>query len=106
MASTYWQIEINFNNALKKADELDSAAKSLSTLATGNMEESLQKLSQGWQSDSSSEFIRKGNSLKSQIAQTAQQLSDIADSIRTCAKRTRNAEREALELANQRSYGK
>ena len=104
MATTFLQIEINFNNAMKKADELDSIASDIKTLAASKMEESLQKLAQGWQSDSSAEYISKGSSLESQIEKSAKQLSDIADSIRTCARRTRSAERRALEIAMQRDY--
>ncbi len=99
-----WEIEINFNNAMRKADEVDSIANELRTLANRKFDGSLQRLAQNWQSDNSSAFIQKGNMLEGQMVNTARNLDKIADSIRSCAQRIRDAERRALEIAQKRTY--
>ena len=95
------EIDINFGNAMSKANELDELAGQLSGVR-GDLNESLQMLSANWQGESATQYIAKGMDLTEQIQSTARNLNNIADAIRSSAIRIRNAERRALELALQR----
>lgn len=95
------EIEIDFSNAMGKANELDEIAGQLSDVG-GDLDEALQMLSVNWQGDSATQYIAKGMELKEQMQSTVKNLNDIAEAIRVSARRIQMAEKRALELAQQR----
>lgn len=100
----YNQIFVDYNNAIRKADELDEIAENLSRIANERMDDALRKVSDSWGGQNSRVYISKGNTVQSQISTTAHQLRNTAKAIRTVAGNTKRAELRAWELANNRTY--
>lgn len=98
-------IELNFRQAKQQAEQLESLAKSLENLAKNDLDGTLRQLSSAWKGESASAYMRKGERLEEKIIQTAEDLQRTAQTIRSTAQRTYNAEIRARELAKQREYG-
>lgn len=98
-------IEINFRQAKQQAAQLEALASRLENLAKREMEESLQRLSGCWRGKSADAYMQKGHRLSEDILGTAKDLQKTAQTIRTAAKRTYDAEMRAKELAEKRTYG-
>lgn len=98
-------ISIDFERTLRKAAELDEQAQRLRRMTAGEYEETMQSLSNDWQSESSGAFFTKGERLRREIEQTATDIERVAANLRTVARRIYEAERRAQELAQQRTTG-
>lgn len=100
--STLSEIYFNYNKAVSQARQLDSAAAKLKQAAQNDMTEILNKVYVSWKSDSSPQYIKKGEKVRNDIATTSRNLSSIAQAIRTIAERVKEAELEAWRIANER----
>lgn len=98
-------IELNFQQAKQQAAKLENLAARLENLAKSDLDGTLQQLSEAWKGESASAYMQKGQRLEEKIVQTAKELKKTAQTIRSTAKRTYNAEMRARELARQREYG-
>ena len=99
---TYSEIQFNYSQAIKQASTLESIAKNLNKRANSDLSGIMRDVSNAWKSDSSPAYIRKGEKVKSDILTSAKNLQAIASSIRTVAKNVRDAELEALRIAEER----
>lgn len=100
--STLSEIYFNYNKAVSQARQLDSAAAKLKQAAQNDMTEILNKVYVSWKSDSSPQYIKKGEKVRNDIVTTSRNLSSIAQAIRTIAERVKEAELEAWRIANER----
>lgn len=101
MASRY-QIQMDFNRATQKADELDSIADSLSKLSSTDFQNTLDSLNNDWKGDNATAYIAKGMALKENMNATVKDIRNTASTIRTVAKNIYDAEMEALRIAEER----
>ena len=97
-------IEITFNSAIKRAEQLDQCAEDMLRLASSNMETIKGDISMAWQGDSASAYLNKMDLTAANIRKTAKRLQDIASTLRGVAINFRNSELRAIEIAEQRSY--
>ena len=102
--SSEHSIMLDFQQAKTRADELDEIASQIKNLTEKDFETDLQQLSKAWQGEAANQFLQKGILMKDKMLATAKRLNDTANTIRTTAKRTYDAEMKALELAKQREY--
>lgn len=98
-------IELNFRQAKQQAAQLESLAKRLENLAKNDLDGTLCQLSNAWKGESASAYMQKGERLERKILQTSRDLRRTAQTIRSTAQRTYNAEMRAREMARQREYG-
>ena len=98
------EIQMDFQQAKARADELEKVASDIKNLANRDMEDVLQQLSKAWQGESASQYMQKGAQMKAKMMDTVKRLTDTANTIRNTAQRIYNAEMKALELAKQREY--
>lgn len=101
MAGRY-QISMDFEQAKRKADELDRIADELGRLSGTEFADTLYNLGNNWKGDNAQAYIRKGLSLKEKMEQTAGELRASASTIRAVAKNIYDAEMEALRIAEER----
>ena len=101
MASRY-QIQMDFNKAAQKANELDGIADNLSRLADTDLQNTLDGLNNDWKGDNAGEYIKKGFALKENMDKTVKDIRSTAGTIRTVAKNIYDAEMEALRIAEER----
>lgn len=99
------EIQFNFQQALKRAEELEEIAEELKRLADRELEDSFDSLSAAWKGEAASAYLRKGSRLKEKILRSAKDLKSTAAVIRRTAKRIYDAEMYAYRLAKERNYG-
>ena len=97
------RITIDFERALRKANELDDHADRLRRMTQGEYETVLQSLSNDWSSDSATAFFSKGDRLRRDMEETARNIETVASNLRRAARRIYEAERRAEEIARQRT---
>ena len=102
MASSLWEINFNYNKAVKQSNDLKGVARDLANAANRDMEDILSEVDRVWKSDNSSQYIQKGQKVCRDIVDTSKRIEQIADAIRTIAERVRRAEMEAWRIANER----
>lgn len=102
--ATRERIEMDFKQAIRQADKIDSIADRLSTLSGAKFEGSLQNLSACWKGENASLYLAKGSRLQGKMNGTVNELYAIARDIRTVARRLYNAEMAAWTIANSRTY--
>lgn len=98
------EIEMDFRQAMRKADEIDRVAERLSRVAVRQFGDNLQNLAVSWKGESASQFLRKAGSLQQKMDGTAGRLHAAASDVRTVAKRLYDAEMAALAVAAARTY--
>lgn len=100
--SSLAEIYFNYNKAIQQAEKLENVARKLSKAADGNMENILGDVNRAWKSDSSPQYIKKGQKVQGDLRTTKGNLNNIAAAIRKIAKRVLEAELEAWRIANAR----
>ena len=99
MAKSLYQINLDYNKALQQAAELEAIARELKNLADSEFHTCLEHVAANWKGDNAQEYIKKGQRLKSQMLTSATELNSVAKTIRSIAKRTRQADRNAYFIA-------
>lgn len=101
--SSLSEIYFNYDKAIKQAGQLEAVAKDLKKAADTTMEDILNDVNSAWKSDSTPQYIKKGQKVEGDIRITAGNLDNIARAIRTIAQRIKEAELEAWRIANARN---
>lgn len=101
--SSLSEIYFNYNKAIAQANRLDGIASKMQNAANREMEGILNDVSRAWKSDSAPLYIKKGQKVRGDIRTSAKNLKQIANTIRTIAKRVRDAELDAWRIAHERT---
>lgn len=100
------KLKINFEKALKQAEELENIAKEIENVAKVDLEDSFNSISRNWTGENSNNYIKKGAKVKEDIKKTAKNLNETAEAIREIVRRDKEAEEAAERIAQERSYSK
>lgn len=100
------KLKINFEKALKQAEELENIAKEIENVAKVDLEDSFNSISRNWTGENSNNYIKKGAKVKEDIKKTAKNLKEAAEAIREIVRRDKEAEEAAERIAQERSYSK
>ena len=98
------RIEFNFERAKQQAKKLEETAREMKRLGANSIDNTLVELRSSWSGENADAYILKGRTLQQQLAETAQELENIAESIRRVAQAIYEAEMRAREIVQQRSY--
>lgn len=98
------EIQMDFKQAIKRAEELEEIAGGMDGLANKNLEETLQELSLAWKGEAGDLYLQKASALKEKILKSAKDLKSTASTIRNIARRVYDAEMRAYRLAMERKY--
>ncbi len=101
MASGH-QIQMDFHQAGKQADELDRIAEALKRVSATDLRDTLNKLGNDWRGENADRYIQKGVLLMENMEKTISSLHTAANTIRVTAKNIYNAEMAALRIAQER----
>ncbi len=96
------RIELDFDEAKRKADALDEIAARMEQTAAKDMENSMQLLAGGWKGENANAFLAKEGIIKNNIVSSAKELHAVAADIRTIARKLYEAEMAALRIATER----
>lgn len=97
-------IQFNYDQAMRQANDLLDISKEINKLAVNKLADSIQTIDKNWDGNNSKKFIKKGNTLKGKIEDSAEDLKKISDSIKQMAKKIYDAEMESIRIAKERSY--
>ena len=86
------------------AKRLDEIARDINRAADSTLGSALSGISMAWNSNSSSDYIKKGRKVQEELRKRARELSDTASAVRNIAKNTYDAEMRAYQLAKTRKY--
>jgi len=98
------EIRYDFQQAIRKAEELESVASNLKRLSNSELENSLQSLAGAWKGEAARAYLAKGNRLQEKILENARKLEATARTIRSMAQKTYDAEMAAWRIAKEREY--
>ena len=104
MAKTSYQIWMDYQNATNQANRLDEIANKIENTSQKDLMGNLNQLAANWKSDSSNQYRRKGQNISNNLTSIAKNVRTTANTIRTMAKNTYDAEMQALSIANTRTY--
>lgn len=99
MALSEYTINFNYNQAIAKADELDTQANNLENNAVNEMGSIMASLRRDWEGNNSTEYVAKCTTVKSNLEAIVAQMRTVAAGIRTMAKNVYDAEMRALAIA-------
>ena len=102
---TEYQININFKEAMRKADRLEEIADNIKNMADSDLEREMNAIRANWKGENAENYLRKTDTVRGKMRKTADNLKKIARTIRTIATNTYNAEMRALEIARVQAGG-
>ncbi|MCI9124832.1 MAG: hypothetical protein HFH35_12305 [Eubacterium sp.] len=102
MAKTMDLIEMDFQNAVKAADELEQIAKNLHTLADSRFQSCLSGIAANWKGENAAAFCKKGSIVGDHILDSASDLRNAAQTLREMARNLYEAEKKNYEIAKNR----
>lgn len=92
------QIEIDYNDTLKKADRLEELAKRLNEIAKSKMAGIQSGISRNWKGSAAELYRKKTATLARQLTSQAKSIRSTANSIRSAAEEYRRLERLANSI--------
>lgn len=104
MAKTQYSIKMDYANAIREVNQLKDLANKIER-QKNKLLDCRNSLSKYWKSDSASTYLIKMLERAEDLQSMAGFLRQIADTAGTVAKNTYDADKRALDLAKQRSFG-
>lgn len=100
-------IEMDYQQAVSQAEELERIAVQLKNQAEQNFPGIIENNQSAWQGDNADSYIKKANTLQPRMMRTmrtSENLKSVAQTIRTVSKNPYEAELRAIEIAQERTY--
>lgn len=94
-------LNFNYNQAIKQANQIDTVANDMLSVANKQLQTTLDSIGTCWQGDASRQFIGYCATTQTDIRTQAKKLQDLAHRIREVAKIIRDAEEKAKEIQGQ-----
>ncbi|MDO4647772.1 MAG: hypothetical protein Q4B26_03905 [Eubacteriales bacterium] len=104
MAGSASEIQLNYARAIEQAETLTEIAQNMRNKAGQDLEECLADIAGIWKSENAAAYFKKGEIIKEEILQNANQIEKAAEMIRQIAAKMRDAELAALKTAETREY--
>ena len=101
MAKTAQMIDLDYQNALRQAARLEEAAKKVKK-ERSNLHDCGGSVASAWKGTNASAYVKKVRVVENDLSRIERNLKDAAETIRTIAKETYEAEQRALKLAKAR----
>lgn len=98
------KIDIDFAAVMEQAARLGEIADSMKELAEKNFDGALQNIAQNWKGENASLYLTKGDTLETNMKDTAKRLKSIAESIENRARYIKSKEDHAINVAIRRTY--
>lgn len=99
------KIQLDEYKELKNAERLNEIASGLAQ-ETKRFEQSKNQLSRKWKGNAASEYITKMNRVEEEIWMHSREIRKVANQLQSIVARTRAAEKEANDVAQQRNYNR
>lgn len=97
-------IEIDYREALGRADELEEVGCRLMQALNQEYGQSMQMLAANWKGGNAETYLNKGTDLEGQMRETAKGIINAAGEIRRAAERIYQAEMEIIRIIEARNF--
>lgn len=104
MNADNWMIDLNYTQAIAQADELDRVANNVKSLSEEDVTKLISDLGACWEGTNADAYIAKVDILKKNLLKTAADIAKTAQAMREMATNIYNAEKEAQQIADVRTY--
>ena len=104
MNADNWMIDLNYTQAIAQADELDRVANNVKLLSEEDVTKLISDLGACWEGTNADAYIAKVDILKKNLLKTAADIAKTAQAMREMATNIYNAEKEAQQIADVRTY--
>lgn len=101
-SKSYNRIVMDFRSAYQQADQLERMSDKLRKMAEEQFEGVIRNVSTNWQGENASSYLAKCQTLKSNMLESASDLSKAAGTVRTIADNVYEAEMRAWRIAQTR----
>lgn len=101
--SSLSEINFHYDRAVREAERLEAVSARLAKAGGDEMEDLLNEIYRIWKSDSSAQYLRKGQTVKTDLQTAADNMKKIAERIRAIAEEMRKAELEARRIVNEKN---
>ena len=98
MKSEY-EIYMDFNNAMEQVSNLRKISSEVTGIGNDDIGGTLTSIETNWTGENSEAYVAKGNTVKTKVVGTGGDIGKVADTIQAIATRIRDAELEALRIA-------
>ena len=98
------KISMDYNRTISMANNLLELASQFKKITQEDAIAQLNTLNSNWKGENSEHFIRKASGYLQSKADVADQLEELANSIKINAQNVYNAEMQALRIARERTY--
>lgn len=99
-----WMIDLNYTQSIAQADELDRVADHVKSLSEEDVTKLISDLGACWEGTNADAYIAKVDILKKNLMKTAADIAKTAQAMREMATNIYNAEKEAQQIADVRTY--
>lgn len=97
------EIHFHYDRAIQEAERLEAVSARLAKAGGDEMENLLHEIYRIWKSDSSAQYLRKGQTVETDLQTAADNLKKIAENIRAIAEMIRKAEVEARRIVHEKN---
>ncbi len=98
MKSEY-EIYMDFNNAMNQVSNLRKISGAVSDIGNNEIEGAIQSVQSNWTGENSDAYVAKSKTVKGKVVETGNDIGKVANTIEAIATRIRDAELEALRIA-------
>ncbi len=98
-------IQLNYTQAIEQADELVRIAENVKNLSEEELAKILTDIGGCWEGRNAESYLAKAEVLRANLSRTADSIRKTADTIRAMATNIYEAEMEAENIAQVRTYG-
>ena len=99
---TKQEIDFNYAKAIQQATQIEEISSRMTGSLRGEMTQILDQVRLAWASESTPQYLRKGEKVAGDIGTVGKNLAEIAETIRTIAERLRKTEEEVWRITNER----
>ena len=96
---TEYDIYMNFKKAETQVNKLKDIAQNMRLLANDDIEGTIGRIRSNWSGENSEAFLAKAQVVENKIAETANDIQRVADTIMSNAERTMRTELAAIGVA-------
>lgn len=97
------RIDIQYKEAMRKADRLEELANKLSRRAADEIRNLSDDISRQWEGEEAEAFLKKTSIIESDISKIVKNIRSCAATIRKIAKQTMQTEMQAAQIASERT---
>ena len=97
------EIHFHYTRAIRQADRLEETSVRLKKDAADEMDELLGETYNAWKSETSEQYLQKGQKVEEELRVIADNLEKISENVRAIAEKIRKTELEAGRIFNEKN---